>query len=158
MLVRRSPGPLFIFALVWCVIVAALVVSVGFAGSGGSSSVARFREVETRHVSLGTFAGATETWRVSVLLVGRTQVVGHGVVSCIHIDDGDGSATRECTATYFLPKGEIQLAGVSKGRTRYRLMVTGASGAYLGKDGVATFAQISTAPRQALVTFYFEDS
>jgi hypothetical protein len=137
------------------------LIAVAVAGSvwlASASSVpiaiARFREVEQSHTSLGSFGAATETWRTAVLLSRSSKRVGTGWVGCIRI--ARASSARKCSGTYQLPEGSLELAGVISSRDRFTLLIVGTSGVYAGKEGSAQFSQTSSRPRQSLVTFYLE--
>ncbi len=117
-------------------------------------AVARFREVEQSHTALGSFGAATETWRTAVLLSRSSKRVGTGWVACVRI--ARVSSVRHCNATYRLPEGSIELAGIVVGRAQFTLLIVGTSGVYAGKGGSAQFSQIASRPRQSLVTFYLQ--
>jgi hypothetical protein len=131
----------------------ALISSAGSVASPTNGSIARFREVEQTHSSLGDFAGSTETWRVAVLLLHGGKRAGSGVVACVRI--AAAVELRQCHATYTLPEGQIELSGLVSMRAHYTLLVEAASGVYAGKEGSAAISQIAVDPRTAFLTFYF---
>lgn len=136
--------------IVICCIVA--WVAVG-ATQASQLAVSRFREVDKSHSSLGMFSGSTETWRTAVLIVHSTKVIGTGVFSCIRITSGQ--SLRQCTGSYELPEGEIQLGGLISNRDTFSMIITGATGVYAGKTGTMSALLVGHNPRQALITFYF---
>jgi hypothetical protein len=138
-----------------------VLIAVAVAGSvwlASASSVpiavARFREVEQSHTSLGSFGAATETWRTAVLLQRSNKRVGTAWVACIRV--ARSSAARKCSGTYQLPEGSIELAGVVSSRSRFTLLIVGTSGVYEGQSGSAQFSQVGSSPRSSLVTFYLQ--
>ena len=137
------------------VLIAALLSLVLVVGPNAAQqgAVARFREVEQSHTVIGSFAGATETWRTTVLLPREAKAAGSGAVICIRVDRT--STLRECVGTYRLPEGTIQVAGTLTSRGRFSLMITAGSGVYAAKEGTAGFAQLASDPRQSFITFYF---
>jgi hypothetical protein len=72
---------------VFLAVLAVAVAATVWLGSASSVpiAVARFREVEQSHTSLGSFGAATETWRTAVLLQRSSKRVGTGWVGCIRI-------------------------------------------------------------------------
>lgn len=72
-------------------------------------------------------------WNRSV----RARPLGHAFLSCTDIgrEGALGSGVAICTGTYVMPLGKLAVSGVQHRRTRYTLIVTGGTGAYLGKNG-----------------------
>jgi hypothetical protein len=141
---------------VFLAVLALAVAATVWLGSASSVpiAVARFREVEQSHTSLGSFGAATETWRTAVLLQRSSKRVGTGWVACIRI--ARASDARKCAATYRLPEGSIELAGIVSSRSRFTLLIVGTSGVYADKEGSAQFSQIGSSPRSSMVTFYLQ--
>jgi hypothetical protein len=98
------------------------------------SGIARFREQVLTYNQLGTFQGATEVWRTRVLLLGVPQTVGYGSVACVYVVD----ALRECSGTYVLPRGLIQVAGRISSRQSFELLIVAGSGVYGHASGTLT--------------------
>jgi hypothetical protein len=136
---------------------AALVFAVLLSLSASASTdqkIARFREVETFHSTVGKFGGAPETWRVDIHLVSRPKRIGVGFFACILIAP-DGVA-RLCSGFYGLPQGTIQFSGLVISRANFHLSAFGAAGVYEGLRGSAQFTQLEAPPRQSLVTIYLK--
>lgn len=113
--------------------------------------VAKFRETVVFYTAARTTrAPAVETWRTQVWLRDRQQVVGTGIVICFSV--GESTSTRECNATYLLPRGRVQLAGAILTRAAYQLTITGGGGFYTGARGNAIFTLLRGVTS---VTFYF---
>ncbi len=110
------------------------VVALVHADNPTSPGVARFRETQVTHISTGVHAGATEVWRTEVWLLQKDQAVGTGVIACIRADRN--TSIRECSGTYILPRGRIQLAGEIISHDSYLLSVVGGSGVYGAAGGV----------------------
>lgn len=129
----------------------ALVFGVAFfTGSAKTiNGIARFREVEVAHV----YASPGESWRTRVFLFHSPKLVGTGAFACMHVDRN--TSIRECSGTYILPQGRIQLAGSIVKRASFLLLIVGGSGIYAGASGTAIVSQIASSPRQAFLTFYF---
>jgi hypothetical protein len=141
---------------VFLAVLAVAVAATVWLGSASSVpiAVARFREVEQSHTSLGSFGAATETWRTAVLLQRSSKRVGTGWVGCIRI--ARDSSMRKCAATYRLPEGTLELAGVVSSRDSFTLLIVGASGVYVGKTGSAQISRIGSNPRSSMVTYYLQ--
>lgn len=133
----------------------AVLVFVGFAHADSGPGpvipgVARFREVEATHQDGIRSAGNVETWRTRVLLTGKNKIVGTGALACIQIDDL--TSVRQCTGTYILPRGRIQVSGQIINRRSFQMTIVGGTGVYTGAGGTAVFIGGPT----ALITFFLE--
>ncbi len=102
--------------------------------------VARFRETPVTYVSAGGGAAKAEAWRTQVWLLTEQKIAGTGVIACIRVDAY--TDIRECSGTYILPRGRIQVAGEIITRASYQLTIVGGTGVYIATGGVAVFKQL----------------
>ena len=86
------------------------------------------------------------------LLLTRTahpKVIGHSDLSCL--DTGTGS--KNCTGTYFLPRGKLMVEGVIGSRLFYELAVVGGTGLYNNAKGTLTVTFLGGPPEHELLVF-----
>lgn len=118
-------------------VLALAVVALAVAATQQSvRGVARFRETSVTHIR----SGVAEAWRTRVWLPREQQTVGTGVLACMRVDAY--TDIRECSGTYILPRGRIQLAGEIITRAAYQLTIVGGSGIYISTGGVAVFERL----------------
>jgi hypothetical protein len=79
----------------------------------------------------------------------RTRPIGRGTMSCTAV----GGNGQSCTATYFLPKGEIVTQGVITSRLIYELAVVGGTGLYSNVRGTLTVTSLKRKPPTELLVF-----
>jgi hypothetical protein len=79
----------------------------------------------------------------------RTRAIGRGTMSCTAV----GGNGQSCTATYFLPKGEIVTQGVITSRLIYELPVVGGTGLYSNVRGTLTVTSLKRKPPTELLVF-----
>jgi hypothetical protein len=79
----------------------------------------------------------------------RTRAIGRGTMSCTAV----GGNGQSCTATYFLPKGEIVTQGVITSRLIYELPVAGGTGLYSNVRGTLTVTSLKRKPPTELLVF-----
>lgn len=133
-------------------VAAALVLcTLALPGAQAALGIARFRETPITHVVHGFGAGHVEAWRTRVWLLHRQQPVGTGAIACIYVDTH--TDVRECTGTYILPRGRIQVAGEIITRSAYQMTIVGGTGYYTGAHGVAIASGL---PLLGVVTFYLD--
>ena len=78
--------------------------------------------------------------------------IGHADVVCTNT----GSGATDCSATYFLPKGEIVVGGVIGSRLFHTLAVLGGTGLYSNARGALTVTSLGGKPPQELLVFRLE--
>ncbi len=125
----------------WGLAVAVGVAAIVFMTTAASpqsraTGVARFRQTVAVYESQGTYPGANEVWRTTVMLRNRPQTVGSGGIACVHVT----ATVRECVGTFVLPLGRIQVTGEIVDRHVYQLAIVGGLGSYAGASGVASFS------------------
>jgi hypothetical protein len=79
----------------------------------------------------------------------RAKAIGSATMSCTAI----GGSGQSCTATYFLPKGQIVTQGVIASRLIYELAVVGGTGLYSNARGSLTVTSLRRKPSQELLVF-----
>jgi hypothetical protein len=138
------------FALIVAAIATVLIVALP-TSSANLPGVARFRETQINHKTIGDGAGSIEVWRTRVWLLKKLVPIGTGVLACIHADNH--TDIRECTGTYILPRGRLQVSGEIITRAAFQLTVVGGTGVYTAAGGVGIFAGL---PNPAAVTFFLQ--
>lgn len=128
------------------VALAVLVLVTAAEAQSPPLAVARFYELETAHTSLGSFQGATESWRGQIVLLRSRKAVGASYTSCIRVSP----TVRNCYATYALPQGTMAAQGIVGNQDRYSLSIVGGTGAYLGNQGWLSVNGIGANPRQGV--------
>lgn len=79
----------------------------------------------------------------------RPQSIGHAVMVCT----ATGKKGQSCTATYFLPKGQIVAEGAITSRLIYALAVVGGTGIYDNVKGSLTVTSLKRKPSKELLVF-----
>jgi hypothetical protein len=79
----------------------------------------------------------------------RTKAIGSATMTCTAV----GVTSQSCTATYFLPKGEIVTQGVITSRLIYELAVVGGTGLYSNVRGTLTVTSLTRKPPSELLVF-----
>lgn len=115
----------------------------------------RVTAVEVRHVHVdqgvaGSSVGDLDVYNVSLFNKRiRTKSIGRGTMTCTSV----GGNGQSCSATYFLPKGEIVTSGVISSRLIYELAVTGGTGLYSNVRGTLTVTSLTRKPPTELLVF-----
>ncbi len=110
-------------------------------------------EIRHAHVDLaqsGPSAGDLDVY--TLLLYNKritTRALGRGHMVCT----ATGVRGQSCTATYFLPKGEIVAQGVITSRLIYELAVVGGTGLYGNVRGSLTVTSLHRKPTRELLVF-----
>ena len=122
--------------LIIAVTLTVLLVTLG--ASAQSNGAASVISVEA------TLLSVTDTGREArsdLLLLWNRDVrptpIGHAAISCrkFHRDFAVGRNIYNCFGTYVLPLGKIAVQGIAHGLQRYTFVITGGTGAYVGKNG-----------------------
>jgi hypothetical protein len=79
----------------------------------------------------------------------RRQAIGHADLVCTFT----GSRSRQCSGTYFLPKGKIVVAGSLRFRGFFKLAVVGGTDLYDNVRGSLTVTMLGRGPRRELLLF-----
>jgi hypothetical protein len=77
------------------------------------------------------------------------RAIGHGEMVCTAV----GIKNRSCTASYFLPRGEIVAQGVITSKLIYELAVIGGTGLYSNVRGSVTITSLHRKPSRELLVF-----
>jgi hypothetical protein len=115
----------------------------------------RITDVETKHTHLDVGAHGRSPGDVDVyrsLLYNRritTKPLGHAEMVCTTIT----ATTQHCDATYFLPRGELVVAGVITSRLIYILPVVGGTEYYNNARGTLTVTSLRRSPPRELLVF-----
>lgn len=102
------------------------------------------------HGSTGRSAGDVDLFSY-VLYNKRIQAkpLGHADVVCTQLS----GTTQNCNGTYFLPRGEIVVAGVLASRLIYVLAVAGGTDLYNNVRGTLTVTSVRRTPPRDLLVF-----
>ncbi len=79
----------------------------------------------------------------------RERPIGHGEIVCTFTSD----KARNCSGTYFLPKGKIVVGGVIGSRLLYEVAVLGGTGLYDNARGTLTVTATAQRPRRNVLIF-----
>ena len=78
------------------------------------------------------------------------KAIGHSDIVCIYTG---GPRSRQCSGTYFLPKGKIVVSGSLRFRGFFKLAVVGGTDLYDNVRGSVTGTQLARGPRRELLVF-----
>jgi len=110
-------------------------------------------EIRHAHVDGGRAGASVGDLDVYTLLLYNKRIkpkaLGHATMSCSAV----GSTGQSCTATYFLPKGQIVTQGVITSRLIYELAVVGGTGLYSNVRGTLTVTSLKRKPPTELLVF-----
>src|SRR5919109_4661420 len=79
----------------------------------------------------------------------RKAPIGHVDIVCTYT----GSRSRQCSGTYFLPRGKIVVAGSLRYRAFFKLAVVGGTDLYDNVRGSLTVTMLGRGPRRELIIF-----
>jgi hypothetical protein len=77
------------------------------------------------------------------------KAIGRGVITCTYAN----SRTRNCVATYVLPKGTLVATGAVDSRLFYELPIVGGTGLYDNARGTLTVTATHLRPRREVLLF-----
>jgi hypothetical protein len=112
-------------------------------------------DLELRHAHVDTArtgASAGDMDIYTYLLYNKritARALGRGQMVCTAI----GARGQSCSASYFLPKGEIVVQGVISSRLIYQLPVVGGTGLYNNVHGSLTVTSLHRKPNRELLVF-----
>ncbi len=75
--------------------------------------------------------------------------IGRGDLVCTYLD----RRTRQCTATYSLPRGKISVVGAIDSRLLYTVAIVGGTGLYDNARGTLTATATRLSPRREVLVF-----
>ncbi len=79
----------------------------------------------------------------------RKAPIGHADIVCTYT----GTRSRQCSGTYFLPRGKIVVAGSLRFRAFFKLAVVGGTDLYDNVRGSLTVTMIGRGPRREFLLF-----
>jgi hypothetical protein len=135
------------------IVAAALMVpSAPALNKPGAVTISAATKVHT-HIDAGARGrspGDVDIYRL-VLYNKRIQAkpLGHGEMVCTTV----AGATQSCSATYFLPRGELVVSGVISSRLIYVLAVVGGTDLYNNVRGTLTVTSVQRTPARDLLVF-----
>ena len=141
----------------------ASLASLALPSAGGSAAPLRHSaggtiSITDRQVSLqridegppGASAGDLEiVWQALYNKRIKPQAIGHAQLICTMLT----LHSRNCSATYFLPKGKLVVAGVIGSRLLYEIPITGGTGIYAGARGSLLVTRASEHPQREILQF-----
>jgi hypothetical protein len=77
------------------------------------------------------------------------QAIGHSDLVCTYT----GRRSRQCSGTYFLPRGKIVVSGSLRYREFFKLAVVGGTDLYDNVRGSMTGTMLARGPRRELLVF-----
>jgi hypothetical protein len=98
----------------------------------------------------GRSVGDVDVYKVALFNKRITpRPIGRGEMVCT----ATGTRSQSCSATYFLPKGELVVEGVIGSRLIYELAVVGGTGLYNNVRGTLTVTSLKQKPSRELLVF-----
>ena len=79
----------------------------------------------------------------------RKQAIGHADIVCTYT----GRRSRQCSGTYFLPRGKIVVAGSLRYREFFKLAVVGGTDLYNNVRGSVSGTLLGRGPRREILVF-----
>jgi hypothetical protein len=111
------------------------------------------RDVDVSFVNSGPSSrGAGDVLVVRQLLFNKgitKQAIGHSDLVCTYT----GRRSRQCSGTYFLPRGKIVVSGSLRWREFFKLAVVGGTDIYENVRGSMSGTQLARGPRRELLVF-----
>lgn len=147
-------------------LVALVIVVFALAGAGDTPSLPGPGVVRLTAETLkfGERIGGSDNHakRMQLSLLFNKNIVpgafGNAIVLCQFLGRGNafGDSTWYCDATYSLPRGRIEAAGIVRDRSLYVLAVTGGTGLYSNVAGEVIVSTFAFGPRQERLLFSLE--
>lgn len=134
---------------------AVTVLALAGAASATQTSVIRITDRELSYRRLdqgprGAGPGDVEiAWQALYNRRITTRALGHSELLCTFLT----RRSRNCTGTYFLPKGKIVVEGVIGSRLLYELPVVGGTGIYSSSRGSLLVTTATLDPRKEILLF-----
>jgi hypothetical protein len=137
--------------LLGVVVLAVATTATGSVALSGPGTI-RVTDRQVKHIYVdggrrGKGAGDQDFYRE--LLYNRGIAIGHSDVMCTNT----GTGSSNCSATYFLPKGKLMVAGVLASRLFYEVTVIGGTRLYQNARGTLTGIALGGSPRREFLTF-----
>ena len=131
--------------------VATAVAAVGLPATTGPATI-RITDVQTGfHAVGGTpgHVGVTEIVQQKLYNPTISHPIGRGDLVCTYVD----GRTRQCTATYSLPRGTIVASGAIDSRLLFTIAIVGGTGLYDNASGTMTATATRLSPRREVLLF-----
>jgi hypothetical protein len=143
--------------LVWLVAAGlfAVVVVIPGAGALDRPGTVQITGVTKRHAHVDVGRGGRSPGDIdsyNELLYNKritARSIGRADMLCMAVS----AAAQSCTATYFLPRGEIVVQGVISSHLIYELAVVGGTGLYDNVRGTLTATSLGQQPARELLVF-----
>lgn len=111
------------------------------------------REVKSTRVDIGPGGLSAGDVQIERALLYNTRVtpkpIGHSEIVCTFVV----KTSRNCTGTFFLPRGKIVVSGSMFYRQLFELAVVGGTGLYDNVRGSLTVTSLGKKPRRDLLFF-----
>jgi len=131
--------------------VATAVAAVGVPATTGPATI-RITDVQTAFHAVGGAPGrpgVTEIVQQKLYNPTISHSIGRGDLVCTYVD----RRTRQCTATYSLPRGKIMVAGAIDSRLLFTIAIVGGTGLYDNARGTMTATATRLSPRREVLLF-----
>ena len=128
----------------------AALAAAGASSEATGPAVVRLTDRQVSDDGSGGSAGTFEV--IHVQLFGSSQKsrpIGEGILMCVRV----GGSQRSCNASYVLPRGSIETAGVLESRLLYTQAIVGGTGLYDNARGTLTVTATKLKPRRELLLF-----
>ena len=130
---------------------ATAVAAVGVPATTGPATI-RITDVQTAFHAVGGAPGkpgVTEIVQQKIYNPTISHPIGRGDLVCTYVD----RRTRQCTATYSLPRGKIMVAGAIDSRLLFTIAIVGGTGLYDNARGTMTATATRLSPRREVLLF-----
>jgi len=131
--------------------VATAVAAVGGTATTGPATV-RITDVQTSFHAVGGTPGrigVTEIVQQKLYNPPIGRPIGRGDLVCTYLD----RRTRQCSATYSLPRGSIMVTGAIDSRLLFTAAIVGGTGLYDNARGTMTATATRLSPRKEVLLF-----
>ena len=131
--------------------VATAVAAVGGTATTGPATI-RITDIQTSFHAVGGTPGrigVTEIVQQKLYNPSISHPIGRGDLVCTYVD----GRTRQCTATYSLPRGKIVASGAIDSRLLFTIAVVGGTGLYDNASGTMTATATRLSPRREVLLF-----
>jgi hypothetical protein len=135
---------------------AGAAVATAVAAGGGTATTGpatiRITDVQTGFHAVGGTpgrVGVTEIVQQKLYKPAIASAIGRGDLVCTYVD----GRTRQCTATYSLPRGKIIVSGAIDSRLLFTAAIVGGTGLYDNARGTMTATATRLSPRKEVLLF-----
>ena len=131
--------------------VATAVAAVGVPATTGPATI-RITDVQTGFHAVGGTPGHTGVIEIVQQKLYNPTIshpIGRGDLVCTYVD----RRTRQCSATYSLPRGKIMVSGAIDSRLLFTIAIVGGTGLYDNARGTLTATATRLSPRREVLLF-----